>query len=325
MPDLRRITVLSGGMGGAKFLQGLLHGVAGGLLPGVATDAEVTVVANTADDIWVHGLKVCPDLDTVMYTLGGGIDPENRWGREADTYSVLDELKAYGVEPLWFTLGDKDIATHIVRTQLLNAGFPLSEVTAALCQRWEPGVTLLPMTDHRVETHVVIDAETPYAMHFQQWWVQHRAQLPALAFRYVGIDAAAPGPGVLEAIAKADVVVLPPSNPVVSIGPILAVPGIGDAVRRTPAPVIGVSGIIHGRPVKGMADACLRTIGVQTSSEAVAAHYGSRADGGILDAWVHETGDPAPAGIGRHLATQTLMSDDDAATALARATLGLVL
>jgi LPPG:FO 2-phospho-L-lactate transferase len=311
-----RITVLAGGVGGARFLQGL---------KAAYPDADITVIGNTADDIWLHGLKVCPDLDTVMYTLGGGIDPENRWGREADTYSVLDELKAYGVEPLWFTLGDKDIATHIVRTQLLNAGFPLSEVTAALCQRWEPGVTLLPMTDHRVETHVVIDAETPYAMHFQQWWVQHRAQLPALAFRYVGIDAAAPGPGVLEAIAKADVVVLPPSNPVVSIGPILAVPGIGDAVRRTPAPVIGVSGIIHGRPVKGMADACLRTIGVQTSSEAVAAHYGSRADGGILDAWVHETGDPAPAGIGRHLATQTLMSDDDAATALARATLGLVL
>ncbi len=310
-----RITVLAGGVGGARFLQGL---------KAAYPDAAITVIGNTADDIWLHGLKVCPDLDTVMYTLGGGIDPVNRWGLEDDTYSVLDELKAYGVEPLWFTLGDKDIATHIVRTQLLNAGFPLSEVTAALCQRWQPGVTLLPMTDHRVETHVVIDDATPYAMHFQQWWVQHRAQLPALAFRYVGIDDATPGPGVLEAIADADVVVLPPSNPVVSIGPILTVPGIRDAVRRTQAPVVGVSGIIDGRPVKGMADACLRTIGVQTSSEAVAAHYGSRAGGGILDAWVHQTGDPAPAGIPKHLATQTLMTDDAAAAELALATVGLV-
>lgn len=310
-----RITVLAGGVGGARFLQGL---------KAAYPRADITVIGNTGDDIWLHGLKVCPDLDTVMYTLGGGIDPENGWGREADTYSVLEELTAYGVQPLWFTLGDKDIATHLVRTQLLTAGFPLSEVTAALCQRWQPGVTLLPMTDNRVETHVVIDAQTPYAMHFQQWWVQHRAQLPALAFRYVGIDDATPGPGVLEAIAEAEVVVLPPSNPVVSIGPILAVPGIRDAVRRTTAPVVGVSGIINGRPVKGMADACLRAIGVQTSSEAVAAHYGSRADSGILDAWVYQTGDPEPAGIATTLATQTLMTNDDAAEALARAAVGLV-
>lgn len=310
------ITVLAGGVGGARFLQGL---------KAAYPEADITVIGNTADDIWLHGLKVCPDLDTVMYTLGGGIDPVNGWGREADSYSVLDELKAYGVQPLWFTLGDKDVATHLVRTQLLNAGFPLSEVTAALCQRWQPGVTLLPMTDNRVETHVVIDAETPYAMHFQQWWVEHRAQLPALAFRYVGIDEATPGPGVLEAIAQADVIVLPPSNPVVSIGPILAVPGIRDAVRRTSAPVVGVSGIINGRPVKGMADACLRAIGVQTSSEAVAAHYGSRADSGILDAWVFQTGDPDPAGIRTTLATQTLMIDDEAAAELARVTVGLVL
>ena len=133
---MQNITVLSGGMGGARFLQGLLHGIAPGRLPGVAADAEVTVVANTADDLWIHGLKVCPDLDTVMYTLGDGIDPERGWGRRDETWSVKEELAAYGVEPTWFGLGDRDIATHLVRTQMLDAGYPLSEVTEALCRRW---------------------------------------------------------------------------------------------------------------------------------------------------------------------------------------------
>ena len=125
-------------MGGARFLQGLLHGITAGTLPGVAADAEVTVVANTADDIWLHGLKVCPDLDTVMYTLGDGIDLERGWGRRDETWSVKEELAAYGVEPTWFGLGDRDIATHLVRTQMLDAGYPLSEVTEALCRRWQP-------------------------------------------------------------------------------------------------------------------------------------------------------------------------------------------
>jgi LPPG:FO 2-phospho-L-lactate transferase len=261
-----------------------------------------------------------------MYTLGGGIDPEHGWGRQADTYGVLDELRVYGVEPLWFTLGDKDLATHLVRTQLLTAGYPLSEITAALCRRWQPGVTLVPMTDDRVETHVVVQQpDGPAAIHFQQWWVQHRAALPACEFRFVGVDEARPGPGVLEALAAADVVILPPSNPVVSIGPILAVPGIRDAVRHGPAPVVGVSGIVAGRPVKGMADACLTAIGVEPTSAAVAGHYGSRADGGILDGWVFEQGDPPPAGIARILATSTVMTDERATTALARATVELVL
>ncbi|MEI2642096.1 MAG: 2-phospho-L-lactate transferase [Candidatus Nanopelagicales bacterium] len=312
-----RITVLAGGVGGARFLQGL---------QAAYPDAEITVIGNTADDIWLHGLKVCPDLDTVMYTLGGGIDARQGWGRQSDSYGVLDELRAYNFDPLWFTLGDKDIATHLVRTQLLQGGFPLSQITAALCQRWQPGVTLLPMTDDRVETHVVVDgADGPVAMHFQQWWVQHRAGLPVREFRYIGIDEAAPAPGVLAAIAGADVIVLPPSNPVVSIGPILAVPGIRDAVRATGAPVVGVSGIIGGRPVKGMADTCLRVIGVEPDAAAVAAHYGTRSDGGILDGWVYELGDPAPEGIRAALATSTLMTDDQTAARLARETVELVL
>src|SRR5690348_10743159 len=142
---MRNITVLSGGMGGARFLQGLLHGIAAGRLPGVDSDAVVTVIANTGDDIWVHGLKVCPDLDTVMYTLGNGIDLERGWGRTAENWNAKEELALYGVEPTWFGLGDRDIATHLVRTQMLEAGYSLSQVTRALCQRWQPGVELLPM------------------------------------------------------------------------------------------------------------------------------------------------------------------------------------
>src|SRR5689334_17758453 len=160
----RRVTVLSGGVGGARFLQGLLG------VPGWGED--VTVVANTADDLWMHGLKICPDLDTVMYTLGGGIDAERGWGRTDETWHAKEELAAYGVEEAWFGLGDRDLATHLVRTRMLDAGYSLSAVTAALCERWRPGVRLLPMSDDRVETHVVVDdAEAPSgqrAVHFQE-------------------------------------------------------------------------------------------------------------------------------------------------------------
>src|SRR3954451_11300985 len=253
-----RFTVLSGGIGGARFIQGLLR-----LVERTGSDTEITVVANTADDIWLHGLKVCPDLDTVMYTLGGGIDVERGWGRTGETWHAKEELAAYGVEPTWFGLGDRDLATHLVRTQMLDAGYPLSAVTAALCERWKPGITLLPMSDQRVETHVVVDEPSGRrAIHFQEWWVGLHASLPALEFVSVGADEATPGPGVIEALRDADVVLLPPSNPVVSIGSILAVPGIADALRATAAPVVGTSPIIGGAPVRGMADACLKAIDV---------------------------------------------------------------
>src|SRR6476620_11371216 len=237
-PVPRSITVLSGGAGGARFRQGLLR-----LVERTGSDTEVTVVANTADDIWLHGLKVCPDLDTVMYTLGGGIDAERGWGRTDETWHAKEELAAYGVEPTWFGLGDRDLATHLVRTQMLDAGYPLSEVTAALCRRWlapvfEDRVRLLPMSDDRVETHVAIaDSDSPSGrrvVHFQEYWVRLRAQVPAEAVVVVGLDDATPGPGVIEAITEADLVVVPPSNPVVSVGTILGVPGIRDALASTP-------------------------------------------------------------------------------------------
>lgn len=279
-----RITVLSGGIGGATFVRGLLDEV--------GDDANVTVIGNTADDIWLFGLKVCPDLDTLMYTLGGGIDAERRWGRANETWSVKEELAAYGAQPTWFGLGDRDVATHLVRTQMLQAGYSLTDVTRALCVRWEPGVTLLPMTDDRVETHVVVeDGGRRSAVHFQEYWVRLRASVPAHDVVMIGIDDAKPAPGVLEAIAEADAVVLPPSNPVVSIGPVLAVRGIAEALRETAAPVVGVSPIIGAGAVRGMADQLLTGLGLEVSASAVGTRYGARSRGGVLDGWLVDTSD----------------------------------
>jgi LPPG:FO 2-phospho-L-lactate transferase len=326
-PELpSRIAVLSGGVGGARFLQGLLR-----LAERRGAAPEITVVANTGDDLWVHGLKVCPDLDTVMYTLGDGIDPERGWGRRGESWQAKEELAAYGVEPTWFGLGDKDLATHLVRTQMLDAGYPLSQVTAALCRRWQPGVRLLPMSDDRVETHVAIDDPDTgerRAVHFQEYWVRHRAQVPAHAVASIGADRARPGPGVLEALAQADVVLLPPSNPVVSIGSILSVPGIREALRSTPAPVVGVSGIIGGDHVHGMARQLLDAVGVECSAAGVAEHYGARSGDGILDGWLVDSSDDAAlprleaAGI-RAAAVPLYMTDADATADMVTAALGL--
>jgi LPPG:FO 2-phospho-L-lactate transferase len=335
---MRAITVLSGGMGGARFLQGLCHGIRTGALPGVADDATVTVIANTADDLWIHGLKVCPDLDTVMYTLGDGIDPERGWGRRDETWSVSTELGEYGVEPTWFGLGDRDVATHLVRTQMLDAGYPLSEVTTALCRRWlTPGhgdaVRLLPMSDDRVETHVAIaDADAPSGrrvVHFQEYWVRLRAQVPAETLVFVGLDDATPAPGVIDAITDADLVILPPSNPVVSIGTILGVPRVREAVTATRAPVVGLSPIVGGAHVRGMAEQMLTSIGVEVSAAAVGLHYGARTSGGVIDGWLVDETDAEQvarveeAGIACR-AVPLLMNDDDATAAMAAAALDLV-
>jgi LPPG:FO 2-phospho-L-lactate transferase len=281
-----RITVLAGGVGGARFLRGVRAYAAG--LPG----SEVTAIINTGDDVTLHGLRICPDLDSVMYTLAGAVDAERGWGREDESWRIMAEFAEYGAEPTWFSLGDLDIATHLVRTQMLAAGYPLSDVTTALCQRWQTGVRLLPMTDERCETHVVIaDEGGRRAIHFQEWWVRHRAGIPALEFVQVGLESARPATGVLAALAEADLVLIAPSNPVVSINTILSVPGIRDALRDGPAPVIGLSPIIGGAPVRGMADACLPVLGVETSAAGVAGLYGARSAGGVLDGWLVHTGD----------------------------------
>jgi LPPG:FO 2-phospho-L-lactate transferase len=309
-----RITVLAGGVGAARFLRGL---------KAARPDADITVVGNTGDDITLYGLRVCPDLDTVMYTLGGGINESQGWGRAGETFEIRDELAAYGAGPDWFTLGDRDFATHIVRTQLLNDGQPLSAVTEVLCQRWQPGVRLLPMSDDQIETHVLIDeGDGRRYVHFQEWWVRMHAAVPAATIVPAGAADARPAPGVLEAIAAADAVLFPPSNPVVSIGTILAVPGIREAVAAKT--VVGVSPIIGGAPVRGMADACLTAIGVPTTAVAVGAHYGAD----LIDGWLVDdqdkdaTADPALAGI--EVRSLPLYMRDLTATAeIARAALEL--
>jgi len=330
-----RITVLAGGVGAARFLRGLKR---------AAPDAEITVIGNTGDDITLFGLRVCPDLDTVMYTLGGGINEDQGWGRAGETFSVRAELSAYGASPDWFTLGDRDFATHILRSQLLAAGQPLSAVTEALCRRWQPGVRLLPMSDDPIETHVVLQEpggvrgdgsprETKSRqgpgrreVHFQEWWVRMHAEAPAAEITASGAARARPAPGVLDAIGAADVVLFPPSNPVVSIGTILAVPGIRAAVAAKT--VVGVSPIIGGSPVRGMADACLAAIGVETTAAAVAAHYGPELiDGWLVDdqdkATVHVLGDdPALGGI-EVRALPLVMRDPAATAAIARAAVDL--
>ncbi|RNL78631.1 2-phospho-L-lactate transferase [Nocardioides marmorisolisilvae] len=313
------ITVLSGGVGGARFIQGVLR-----LIETSGAAAEVTVIANTGDDIWLHGLKICPDLDTVMYTLGNGIDTERGWGRVEETWHAKEELAAYGVEPAWFGLGDRDLATHLVRTQMLDAGYPLSAVTEALCHRWKPGVRLLPMSDDRIETHVAIDDPDTgerRAVHFQEYWIRHQASVPAYSVVPIGATEAKPGPGVLEAITDADLVILPPSNPVVSVGTILAVPGIREVLRATKAPVVGVSGIVGDDHVRGMARQVLGIIGVECSAAGVAEHYGARSAGGVIDGWLVDTVDAGSverieaAGI-RARAVPLMMTDHDATAAM---------
>src|SRR3989440_10567909 len=303
-----RIVVLAGGIGGARFLTGVR-----------ATGAEVAAIVNVGDDVTLHGLRICPDLDSVMYTLGGGADAERGWGRAGETWTVKAELAAYGAEPSWFGLGDKDVATHLIRTRMLDAGYPLSAVTEALCARWQPGVRLLPASDDRLETHAVTDGR---AIHFQEWWVRYRAELPVERFVFVGADAAKPAAGVLDALAEADVVLVAPSNPVVSIAPILAVAELRDALVRGRAPVVGVSPVIGGAPGRGMADKWLAALDVPCTAAGVGGPYRAPSARGLLA--------PRPVGPARAdtsvegvtlQACPLWMSDEAATLAIVRAAL----
>ncbi|MGB7449646.1 MAG: 2-phospho-L-lactate transferase [Ornithinimicrobium sp.] len=293
-----RITVLAGGVGGARFVRGLRHHLDS---TGHAFDASdgsgtrITVIGNTGDDITLVGLRVCPDLDTLLYTLGDGVHEEQGWGRAQESFRAQAELRALDVGPSWFGLGDADLGTHIARSHWLAEGVSLSEVTARLASRWglpRSGIELVPATDEPIETHVVIatDPAEPHAVdgaekavHFQQWWIQMQAAVPARRFVVAGLSHAVAAPGVLSAIREADVVLLPPSNPVVSIGIIASIPGVRDALRGTRAPVVGVSPIIGGAPVRGHADACLRPLGVPVSAAGVAGLYRDFLDGWVVD------------------------------------------
>lgn len=316
-----RIVVLAGGVGGSRFVLGVRAALRA---RGIDDTADaLTVVVNTGDDLWLSGVRLQPDVDSITYALAGVNDSERGWGRAGDTETVNQELQAWGAGWPWFTLGDLDLGTHVARTGWLREGRTPTQVLERMSRRWPLGARLLPMTDAEVDT--VVELVDGARMHFQEWWTRHRATLAPAAFHNPGIGSASPAPGVLEAIAAADAVLVAPSNPVVSIGPILAVPGMRQALRGARA-VVGVSPIIGGRVVRGMADVCLTAIGVETSAAAVAAHYGARSQGGLLDAWLvadeDETLAPAVAELGiRSVVAPLWMTDAARSAALAEATL----
>jgi LPPG:FO 2-phospho-L-lactate transferase len=322
--------VLAGGVGGAKFVRGLRQHCRTAWPDGAGgTRAEITVVVNTGDDLWLAGLRITPDLDSLLYALAGVNDTVRGWGRADESERVSGELAAYGVGWPWFTLGDLDLGTHIARTALLKQGLPLSAVVERLSARWPLGVHLVPATDDEVETHVLVHEDGEARdLHFEEWWVRTRAKVPAERFVQVGAEHARPAPAVAPALAAADVVLLAPSNPVVSIGTVLGIPGLREALLATPAPIVGVSPIIGGSAVRGMADACLRAIGVETSAAAVGRHYGARSAGGLLDGWLVDRSDASAvdglvaAGVPA-VAVPLWMHDDDSSAAIAREALAL--
>lgn len=327
-----RIVVLAGGVGGARFVRGLREAVRRAPAGSPAHAADIDVIVNTGDDWWLAGLRITPDLDSMLYTLSGQNDEVRGWGRVGESERVSAELQAYGVTPDWFTLGDLDLGTHIARSAWLRAGLTPSEVVARLQDRWHlGGVRLHPATDQEVDTHVWVASDTGAEedIHFQEWWTHYRAQVPAIRFEQRGVALASPSPGALSALAAADVVLIAPSNPVVSIGTILGVPGMREAVLSVDAPIVGISPIIAGAAVRGMADACLTTIGVATDAGAVARHYGARSRGGLLDAWLVGVEDESlVAGLRADgvaaAAVPLWMRDLDTAATLAETALGAV-
>ena len=310
------IAALAGGVGAARFLRGLVR----------AMPAEdVVVVGNTGDDDVFHGLYVSPDLDTVTYTLAGAVGAAG-WGLAGDSFRTLEAYERYG-EPTWFRLGDADLATHLYRTSRLREGATLTEVTAEITLAWEVKAKLLPMSDDRVATVIDVagqDGGKPVSMAMQEWFVRERAQPPVAAVRFEGAAAARPGPAVLDALAEADAILLCPSNPVISIGPILALPGVRDALRARRAQVVGVSPIIRGATVRGPADRLMAAAGIEVSCAGVASLYADICATLLVDeSDADRVGDVEDHGV-RAAVAPILMRDADGAAELARRALDLV-
>lgn len=305
-----KLAVLAGGVGGSRFARALAEGV---------PPADVTVIANVGDDLDVLGLRVCPDLDSILYRLAGLADEEHGWGRRDETWNALDTVRALGGED-WFQLGDRDIGLHLVRTQALRAGEPLSTVTARLARALGVEARLLPATDDRLETWI---ATTSGTFSFEEWFVARGHQDPVERVEFRGAPEPQPAPGVLKALREADLILIAPSNPHVSIGPILAVSGIRDALRQREAPCVAISPLIGGRALKGPADTMLAGLEGGTTAAHVAGCYG-----GLIDALVFDEEDSADAeaveGLGvRPVVTRTLMRDRDARRRLVEVALGV--
>jgi LPPG:FO 2-phospho-L-lactate transferase len=307
-----KVAALAGGIGAGKFLRGLAR-----LLPG----DDLTVIINVADDVEVHGLHVSPDPDSVTYWLGDAFDRERGWGRRGETFRAAEELRAFGAEDAWFSLGDLDLATHLYRTSLMRRGVPLSEITRRLSARFGVEARLLPASDDRIETRIECadhDTGVPLDLPFQEYWVRRGGADPVTGVRYAGADDAKPASGVLPAIEGADAIVFCPSNPVVSIGPILAIPGVREAVAARHDRAVGVG------PVAGMADRLMPAVGIECSAAGVAEHYV-----GLLSAWLLDEIDrellPRVESLGlRAGATDTIMTDDERATEVASTALDLL-
>ncbi|GHO67986.1 LPPG--FO 2-phospho-L-lactate transferase [Ktedonobacter sp. SOSP1-52] len=302
------IVVLAGGVGAARFLQGVTQ---------VVPQEEIVVIANTGDDSQFYGLHISPDIDIVMYTLAGLVDEKQGWGVRNDTYHTMQRLSALGHEN-WFQLGDQDLATHIHRTQLLHQGETLSAITEGLRQRMGIGPRILPMSDDSVETHI----QTPAGLiHFEEYFVKHRFNVEVQGVEFVGAKTARPAPGVIDAIKQAEAILIAPSNPIVSIGTILAVPGIHDALHEASGMVVAVSPLVGGAPIKGPADRLMRALHMEATAVGVTRCYRDFLDVMVIDQQdahlaeqVEDLGIPC-------VVTDTIMRDQQAKTALARTVL----
>lgn len=312
------IVTLAGGVGAARFLVGLI---------GAHDEADCTAIVNVADDVVLHGLAISPDLDTVTYTLAGEIDPDRGWGLRDETWQAMATVQRYGGIS-WFNLGDRDLGTHLYRTHRLGEGATLSEVTADIVRSWGLRLRVLPVTDDRVETRVVLrdgDDETPAGgeVNFQEYFVKRHHGVAISSVRFVGADIARPAPGVLAAVARADVVVIAPSNPLVSIGPVLAVPGVRDALCARRDRSVAISPIVGGAALKGPADRMLVELGHESSVVGVARLYRDIASVLVVDEVDRALAPLVEAEGMRCVVTDTIMKTPERAAALARVTLGV--
>jgi LPPG:FO 2-phospho-L-lactate transferase len=304
------IVALAGGVGAAKFLRGLVE---------VMPPEDLTIISNTGDDIEMFGLHISPDIDIVAYTLSGLVDDERGWGMRGDTFGSLDMMRRYG-EPVWFNLGDRDLATHILRTRQLHAGLSLTAITAAQCAALGIASRILPMCDQAAPSMI----RTPAGyFHFQEYLVQRGGREEVLEVVYQDIAYTSPAPGVLEALSQAEAILFCPSNPIISVGTILAVPGIREAIRRSAAPVVAISPIIQGATLKGPADLMLQGLGFEVSAYGVAQYYGNLLNGYMLDTLDADLG-PRVESLGLRVeVTNSIMKTLDDKVALARAALTL--
>ena len=309
IPNNLTVTALAGGVGAARFLRGLVR---------VINPERLCVIVNTGDDEEFFGLSVSPDLDTITYTLAGAVDASKGWGLPEETFRCLNALGRYYPEN-WFGLGDADLATHLFRTQQLRQGKTLSEVTATIAQAWNVQSTILPMSNDPVRTIVHTEAG---ALPFQEYFVKRRSEGTVSKVEFRGIDNAIAAPGVCEAIRSAHLVIFPPSNPIVSIGPILALPGVRMALRETTAPIIAISPLVAGKPIKGPADRLLGGLGIDVSVFGVAGLYRDFLDTFIIDTQdLQQRRQLEDMGVSV-IVTDTIMSDMEKSVALAQVAVG---